>query len=180
MPRYIALLRGINVSGQKIIKMVDLKAMFEAANCTSVVTYIQSGNVVFEHAESDSAQLRQHLEVHLKASLGYAVPTLLRTHAALAAIVSKNPFDDQLPEFGKRMYVCFLENAPDTTAIAAIAPYTNPEEQLQVHGSEAFVYYAGGLGKAKLTNAIIERRLGMATMRNWNTVNTLLEMSKPN
>ncbi|MBL0016476.1 MAG: DUF1697 domain-containing protein [Bacteroidetes bacterium] len=80
MPRYIALLRGINVSGQKIIKMVDLKAMFEAANCTSVVTYIQSGNVVFEHAESDSAQLRQHLEVHLKASLGYAVPTLLRTH----------------------------------------------------------------------------------------------------
>ena len=72
------------------------------------------------------------------------------------------------------MYVCFLENAPDAKAIAAIAPYTNPEEQLQVHGSEAFVYYAGGLGKAKLTNAIIERRLGMATMRNWNTVNTLL------
>ncbi|MBL0016477.1 MAG: DUF1697 domain-containing protein [Bacteroidetes bacterium] len=99
---------------------------------------------------------------------------------ALAAIVAQNPFDDQLPEFGKRMYVCFLENAPDAKAIAAIAPYTNPEEQLQVHGSEAFVYYAGGLGKAKLTNAIIERRLGMATMRNWNTVNTLLELSKPN
>jgi uncharacterized protein (DUF1697 family) len=180
MPRYIALLRGINVSGQKIIKMVDLKALFEAAGCHSVVTYIQSGNVVFEHVEGDANLMRQHLEAHLKASLGYAVPTLLRTHEALAAIVAKNPFDDQLPEFGKRMYVCFLENAPDASAIAAIAPYSNPEEQLQVHGSEAYVYYDAGLGKSKLTNAIIERKLGMATMRNWNTVNTLLEMSKPN
>ena len=180
MPQYIALLRGINVSGQKIIKMVDLKAMFQAANCSSVVTYIQSGNVVFEHREADAAQLRQHLEDHLKTSLGYVVPILLRTQGQLAAIVAKSPFDDQLPEFGKRMYVCFLENAPDATAIAAIAPYTNPEEQLRVHGSEAYVYYASGLGKAKLTNAIIDLKLGMATMRNWNTVNTLLEMSKPN
>lgn len=179
MPQYIALLRGINVSGQKIIKMVDLKAIFESGGCTAVQTYIQSGNVVFGHAEPDATKLRQHLEAHLKTVLGYAVPTLLRSHADVAAIVATNPYDATLPEFGKRMYVCFLEKAPDAVAIAAIAPYTNPEEQLQVFGTEAYVYYSGGLGKAKLTNAIIERKLGLATMRNWNTVNTLLEMSRP-
>jgi uncharacterized protein (DUF1697 family) len=178
MPRYIALLRGINVGGQKIIKMTDLKTIFESGGCSNVQTYIQSGNVVFAHLETDVAALRKHIEAHLQSKLGYAVPTLLRTYDDLVAVVAANPYDDTLPDFGKRMYVCFLENAPSEAAIASIAPYTNAEEQLQVHGREAYAYYQTGLGKAKLTNAIIERRLGVATMRNWNTVNTLLEMSK--
>lgn len=179
MPTYIALLRGINVSGQKLIKMTDLKAMLEDFGCTEVATYIQSGNVVFQHAAADIDALRSQIEALLLSKLGYAVPTLLRTHADLAAIVAANPYDESLPDFGMRMYVCFLENAPSTAAIDSIAPYTNADEQLQVRGREAYAYYQSGLGKAKLTNAIIERKLGMATMRNWNTVTTLLEMSAP-
>jgi uncharacterized protein (DUF1697 family) len=178
MPTYIALLRGINVTGHKMIKMPALKTMFEEAGCQEVRTYIQSGNVVFTHPEKDAVKLRKHLEVSLEKALGYHVPILLRNPAQMAAIVATNPFPVDLPELGKFMYVCFLENAPNEAAIQSIVPYTNPQEQLQVKGSEAYVYYSTGLGKAKLTNAVIERKLGMATMRNWNTVNTLLEMSR--
>jgi uncharacterized protein (DUF1697 family) len=177
MPTYIALLRGINVSGQKLIKMVALQAHFESGGCTNVRTYIQSGNVVFDHPEADEVKLRSHIEAHLKAELGYGVPTLLRNHQEMVAIVAANPYDASAPDFGKRMYVCFLENAPSDAAIASIAPYTNPEEQLIVKGKEAYTYYTTGLGTAKLSNAVIERKLGMATMRNWNTVNVLLNMS---
>lgn len=178
MPRYIALLRGINVAGQKIIKMTALQAMFESGGCMDVRTYIQSGNVVFDHAEQDAVRLRGHLEAHLRASLGYAVPTLLRTPEELATAIAANPYPTDWPEFGKKMYVCFFERAPGAAAIDSIVPYTHEGEQLQVVGREGYAYYAVGLGKSKLTNALIERKLGTATMRNWNTVNTLLEMSK--
>lgn len=178
MPTYIALLRGINVSGQKIIKMADLKAYFEQGGCSAVQTYIQSGNVVFQHPEADIDGLRKLLESHLNQCLGYAVPTLLRTHAQLSEVVEGNPYPTDWPEFGKKMYVCFFESAPSEAGIEAIRPYTNEDERLEVRGMHGYTYYAVGLGKSKLTNAIIERKLGMATMRNWNTVNTLLEMSK--
>lgn len=178
MPKYIALLRGINVSGQKIIKMDALRTMFEAGGCANVKTYIQSGNVAFEHPEADAGALRRHVEAHLKASLGYGVPTLLRERNALETVVAGNPFPLDLPEFGKKVYVAFFEQAPSDAAIASIAPYVNELEQLIVKGGEAYLYYAVGLGKAKLTHALIERRLGMSTMRNWNTVTTLLEMAQ--
>jgi uncharacterized protein (DUF1697 family) len=176
MPKYIALLRGINVSGQKIIKMDALRAMFESAGCTDVQSYIQSGNVVFSHAEADAGTLRAHMEAHLHTALGYAVPTLLRDRAALEKIVACNPFPLDLPDFGKKVYVAFFEKQPSQAAIESIAPFVNELERLVMQDGEGYLYYDAGLGKAKLTHAIIERRLGMATMRNWNTVTTLLEM----
>jgi uncharacterized protein (DUF1697 family) len=178
MPKYIALLRGINVSGQKIIKMDALRAMFESAGCLDVKTYIQSGNVAFTHAQADAGNLRSHIEAHLQAALGYAVPTLLRDHAALAQVVAANPFPLDLPDFGKKVYVAFFEKAPFPAAIESIQPYVNELERLVIQGDEGYLYYDAGLGKAKLTNAILERKLGMATLRNWNTVTTLLEMAQ--
>ena len=178
MPKYIALLRGINVSGQKIIKMDALRTMFEAGGCANVKTYIQSGNVAFEHPEADAVALRMHIEAHLKVSLGYGVPTLLRERKALETVVAGNPFPLDLPDFGKKVYVAFFEHAPTEVAIAGIAPYVNEMEKLVISGGEGYLYYAEGLGKAKLTHALIERRLGMSTLRNWNTVTTLLEMAQ--
>jgi uncharacterized protein (DUF1697 family) len=178
MSKYIALLRGINVGGQKIIKMEALRAMFEAAGCTDVQTYIQSGNVVFAHALGDASALRKHLETQLQAALGYAVPTLVRDAAQIDAVVADNPFPLDLPNFGKKVYVAFFEHAPSQAAIASLLPYVTETERFVMRGSEAYIYYDEGLGKSKFSNAIIERKLGMATMRNWNTVTTLLEMAR--
>ena len=177
MAIYIALLRGINVSGQKLIKMAELKKHFVDARASLVQTYIQSGNVVFHHSEKSSAKLRMVLEKHLAAKLGFAVPVLVKTYKEFAAIAAANPYELGLPEFGKRMYVCFFEKPPTATAIANIEPLTSVAERLVVKGPAGYVYYANGLGRAKLTSAVIERKLGMATLRNWNTVTALLEIT---
>jgi uncharacterized protein (DUF1697 family) len=177
MPTYIALLRGINVGGHKVVKMADLQKHFEAFGATAIRTYIQSGNVVFKHRASNPATLRRQLEAHLEKKLGFAVPTLVKTADELAQIVKANPHDETLPEFGGKMYVCFFESAPPHSALAALAPYINEKERLVLNEFAGYAYYAEGLGRAKLSNALIERKLGLATLRNWNTVTALLAMA---
>ncbi len=177
MPAYIALLRGINVSGQKLIRMADLQSHFISWGALNVRTYIQSGNVVFEH-HAPAATLRETIQEHLGKKLGYGVPTLVQSAADLAAIAGANPFDTRLPEFGKRMYVCFFEKAPAVAGIENIRPYVSDSEQLVVNGAAGYAYYANGFGRARLSGAIIERKLGLATLRNWNTVTALLEMAR--
>ncbi len=176
---HIALLRGINVGGHKMIKMANLKKHFESFGATNVRTYIQSGNVVFEHKESKSAKLRAPLEKHLAAELGYAVPTLVVSARELDAIAKSNPYDATLPELGKRMYVCFFEKTPPAAALESLAPYITPAEQFILTDLAGFAYYADGLGRAKLSSALIERKLGLVTFRNWNTVNALLALANP-
>ncbi|MGB7768171.1 MAG: DUF1697 domain-containing protein [Verrucomicrobiia bacterium] len=174
----MALLRGINVGGQKPIKMADLQSHFASGGAVNVRTYIQSRNVVFEHREKSAATLRKILEQHLAAKLGYAVPTLVRTAEDFAAIAGANPYDTHLPGFGRRMYVCFFEKAPAASAIAEIQSLVTDAERLVVKGVAGYAYYTTGLGRAKLTSNVIERKLGLATLRNWNTVTALLKMSQ--
>lgn len=177
MPTYIALLRGINVSGHKLIKMAELKKHFTNAGAVEVQTYIQSGNVVFDHRERSTAKLQAILERQLADKLGFGVSVFVKTVKEFSAIAAANPFDRGLPEFGKRMYVCFFEKPPKASAIATIQPQISDTERLVVEGPAGYVYYAGGLGRAKLTSAVIERKLGLGTLRNWNTVTALLTLA---
>jgi uncharacterized protein (DUF1697 family) len=178
MPTYIALLRGINVSGQKLIKMADLQAHFESFGASKVRTYIQSGNVVFEHRSKTCAALRRDLEKHLASKLGYTVPTLVKSTTEFASIIRANPYEEWLPEFAKRMYVCFFETAPTPEAVKNIALLATEAERLTVKGDAGYAYYLNGLGRAKLSSNVIERKLGTATLRNWNTVTALMEMAQ--
>jgi uncharacterized protein (DUF1697 family) len=177
MSTYIILLRGINVTGHKIIRMEELRAHMGGCGATNVRTYIQSGNVVCEHSAKASRQLRGIVEEHLAGKLGYRVAGLVVNAKELAAIAGQNPFDQKLPEFGSRMYVCFFEKPPTPATIESIQPYINAGERLVVHGRAGYAYYANGLGRAKLSHAVIERKLGLTTMRNWNTVTALREMA---
>lgn len=177
MPTHIALLRGINITGHHIVKMAALQAHFEAWGAKDVRTYIQSGNVVFTHRQTKPAALRTSLETHLATKLGFAVPTLVKSAQELTAIAEANPLPQKLLAFGNRVYVCFFEKAPDAQAIAGIQPLVTRDEQLLVQGAVGYAYYATGLGKAKLTSTVIERKLGLATLRNWNTVTALLELA---
>jgi len=110
--RAIALLRGINVGGHKIIPMVKLKAIFESAGYKNVVTFIQSGNVLFDSTTSDTEILRTKIEKMLTESLGYDVPTIIRSAQEMKKIVSKNPFADEHVEKKTKYYVMFLEKKP--------------------------------------------------------------------
>src|SRR5712675_1522139 len=92
MPTYIAMLRGINVSGHKVIKMEALRASFAALRFSNIKTYVQSGNVIFEAADSSVANLSEKIERRILRDFGFSVPVFLRTAKELEEIIKLNPF----------------------------------------------------------------------------------------
>jgi len=147
--------------------MADLRALFEAAGGTEVQTYIQSGNVVFEHAQVKDDALRDDLERRLEAEFGFKVPVILRRATTWAAVIRRNPFPD---DDHKRLHVSFLRDEPAKGATDAIDRERFAPEQFELHGREVYLYLPDGLGRAKLP-AALTRVIGTPdTARNWRTV----------
>lgn len=174
MPVYISLLRGINVGGNKKIRMADLKALYESLGFSNVQTLLQSGNVVFE-TDTDSAQLAGQIEAGILNTFGFESKIILRTCAQLRAVVEHNPYTaPQLAEPSKAL-VTFLADTPATGAIQTLMNDHQGTETLHIIGRELFVFYTDGAGRSKLTNVFIEKRLKTTgTARNWNTIQKLL------
>ncbi|MCU1467400.1 MAG: hypothetical protein JWM72_3328, partial [Actinomycetia bacterium] len=151
MPRYVALLRSVNVGGRKV-PMADLRAVFEELGYTDVRTYIQSGNVVFDAKSGNPARIRSLIESELKSEFGMEITVLLRTPAELGKIVKRNPFDENA-------YVTFLDKAPARKLVEAIDPAAFAPDEFVVDGLEVFVRCPNGYGRTKINNAFFERKL---------------------
>jgi uncharacterized protein (DUF1697 family) len=179
MPTHIAMLRGINVSGQKLIKMEALRASFEALGFSDVQTYIQSGNVVFKTAKISEASLVKKIAQKILEDFGFSVSILIRTPAELQDLIERNPFSKQAEAGDAPLYVTFLSGPPAKGAEDLLKPYATASEQFVVSGREIYLLYPKGYGQTKLSNAVIEKKLStQATTRNWRTINTLFEMSQ--
>ena len=175
--RYVALLRGINVSGQKIIKMEELKELFVQPGISDVSTYIQSGNVLFRSALADEIRLRNKIEAHLEKQLGYQVSVILRNHEQIKSAIASNPYPAEKLATGDELKVSltFLQEAPQPHLIPTL-PTQSGNDELQVVGRDVYILYVA-YGNSKLTNALIEKKLGVrATTRNWATVNKIDEL----
>ena len=163
MSTYIALIRGINVGGNKTLSMADLKSACEALGYTDVRTLLNSGNVIFNAAKAPKA-------ADIEKALAIDVRVILRTPAELAKAIERNPLKGE----PNRLMLMFLENAP-TKQWSWDGP-----EQTHLDGRHLYLYYPDGQGKTKLTNVFIEKQLGVAgTTRNWNTVTRLLALTHP-
>ena len=178
MTTYVVLLRGINITGHKVIRMADLAAHVTGCGATNVRTYIQSGNLVCDHRARTCQEFRDIVEEQLAGKLGYRVTAMVLSPKKLSTIAAGNPYDVGLPEFGGRMHVCFFERAPSPAALEGIQPYINDRERLVVKNAAGYTYHADGLGRAKLTHVVIERKCGPTTMRNWNTVTAMIELAR--
>lgn len=175
MTPYISLLRGINVSGQKLIKMAELAQHYEHWGCKQVKTYIQSGNVLFQ---SDDPQeiLKERIESGIATAYGFQVPIMVRTLDAWHEVISQIPFDE---EQKARTYVFFLSSQPETIPWDAIEKVKKPEEKVILKGQELYLYCPIGLGTTKLSHHFFEKKLKvLATARNWNTVLKLQELGQ--
>lgn len=170
---YIALLRAVNVSGKNIIKMAALKQLCEGLGLGRVQTYIQSGNILFESDEAPSL-LRGRLEGAIAENFGLTVTVIMRTLPELASAAVACPFPAH-----DGLYVTYLEAEPSAEAVERLMGVQSEAEQVRVLGREAYLLYRDGAGKAKLTNAVLEKRLGLAaTARNWRTTLKLLELAE--
>jgi len=173
------LLRGINVSGHKSIKMTDLVKLFQSLNFRNVRTYIQSGNVIFESDLVDASAIANKIEKKIKQTYGFEVNIIIRTSDELEKIVSRNPFVKEHNIEIDKLHVTFLADIPDERSVSDLDIKKDKNEKFIVKGKEIYLYCPNGYGKTKLTNATFERKLkAIATTRNWNTTNKLVEISK--
>lgn len=171
------MLRGINVSGQKLIKMDRLRAAFEALGFGDVKTYIQSGNVVFKTAKAPDAGLGNKIAEKILGGFGFEVPVLVRTADELGEVLKNNPLLRQAGIDEGRLHVTFLSGPVPKSAEEVLKPFAAKSERLAVCGREIYLSCPGGYGETKLSNSMVEKKLSVrATTRNWRTVNVLFQM----
>ena len=179
MSTYIALLRGINVSGQKKILMADLKALFESQGFENVQTYIQSGNVVFECDKASTKEIARLIEAAIVKQYNYHVPTLVLTVKEIEISIERNPFIGQPHIDTKNLAITFLESIPYPENLEKLAKIDFPPDQFIVDDLKIYLNLPNGAGRTKLTNNLFENKLKVsATSRNWRTVNKLVEMTR--
>ncbi len=171
---HVALLRGINVGGNNKLPMVTLAAIFEAAGCTEVRTYIQSGNVVYR---PPGPAVADAVEAAISRTLGLQIPVVTRTSAELAAAVAANPFLAGGADPG-HCYLGFLARAPEPARVQALDPERSPGDRFLLRGRDLYLHLPHGSARSKLTNAYFDRALAtVTTVRNWRTVLALAALA---
>ena len=179
MKVYVALLRGINVSGQKSIKMEDLKKTFKALHYKSITTYIQSGNVIFGSAAAKTALLQTQIENKLLKTFGFEVPVIVKTLEEIEETIKRNPFKKIKAQNGEKLHVTFLGGSPAKAAADNLAAVENDVDEIRLSGSEVYILCRNGYGKTLFSNTFIEKKLMVsATTRNWATVEKLFSLGK--
>ncbi len=176
MTVFITMLRGINVSGQKKIKMEDLRKLYESLDFEQVQTYIQSGNVIFKAFALDSNEIVYKIKDKINQKFGYEVTVVIRTRDEMEKIVENNPYSAK--DLSK-VHVTFLKDDQYDYSIEELLKVKAEQEEFQIMEKEIYLFLPHGSGRTKLTNNFFEKKLGVkATTRNWNTTSKLLDISK--
>lgn len=178
MKTYVALLRGINVGGNRKILMKDLKKSFEEMGFQDVVTYIQSGNVVFKTSSEKSIFLAEKIEKEIEQTFGFFVPVIIRQNTDIQELIIKNNFKTDDIE---RLHVTFLDKKPTSDFLQKIQEIaeSNLPNCFEIIDDNVFIFCSGKYSDSKLTNQFFEKHLNAkATTRNWKTILQLAELSK--
>ena len=175
MNTYIALLRGINVGGQKKVPMADLRELLSRAGFKNVKTYIQSGNVIFQSSEENIQKLEQQMQSAIINHFGFEVPVLVKTPVDFQDILKDCPFSETEKI---NSYFVLLFSKPKTEAVEEVKSLSCPNETFVVTDACVYLHCATGYGKAKLNNNVFERKLKTtATARNYKTMVKLLDLA---
>jgi uncharacterized protein (DUF1697 family) len=176
MPRYVALLRGINVGGNTMIKMEDLRAMFEGLGFENVVSYINSGNLAFDVRKTSEASLVAKIEQAVEALIGKPVQVMVRDQKDIERIRANNPFDGQYGSH-KEMHVLFLKAELSKENEKWLLETAPPKERFAVSGRAIYCHLPMGVADSYLGRGQFEKKLKVAvTARNWRTVQKLAEL----
>jgi uncharacterized protein (DUF1697 family) len=178
MSIFIALFRGINVSGQKLIKMSDLKTLFEEAGFRGVETFIQSGNVIFSAKEKSKSKLEDKISSAIKSKFGFDVRIIVVTPDEIEYVLKNNPFIKKKKE-AEKLYFTFLSEKPLTENIDKLNSTDYSPEEYIIDEKYIYLFVPNGYGKAKLSNNLFENKLKvLGTTRNLKTIKALLEITK--
>lgn len=176
---FIALLRGINVSGQKIIKMATLKEQLISWGFESADTYIQSGNLLIKSSKFNKGQVKSIIENGIRKEYGFDVPTLVLKSADLNRIIEEQPFPKEYTFDPKKYYLTFLGETPDKKMVEEVNNMSFPSEEFKFGEGVIYFYSPNPYGQSKMSNSFFEKKLKVfTTSRNWRTSNILLEKAQ--
>jgi uncharacterized protein (DUF1697 family) len=173
MPRYVALLRAVNVGGH-VVKMDHLRALFARAGFANVETFIASGNVIFESPSKDSGVLERKIETALEKALGYEVATFLRTDADIAAAAAHRPFSASAMKRSVAFKIGFIKERLDAKSARGLESLATDHDAFSTHGREVYWLCRVRQSESQFNNYRFEKSLGIAcTWRGANTVTKL-------
>jgi uncharacterized protein (DUF1697 family) len=179
MTRHIGLLRAINVGGNNLIPMADLRELLEEVGFAGARTILQSGNVVFEAGKRKADALEALLETHTKRRFGADVDWIVRTADEWDAMIDANPLPEEAAQDPSHCLVHCLKRTPTATQVKALVSAIPGREIVRAKGRHLYIVYPDGIGKSKLNMTLIERKLGCSgTARNWNTVLKLQALAR--
>ena len=178
MAFYIAILRGINISGKNKIKMADLRESLENLGFTNVKTYIQSGNIIFEALKAPVKKLSEMIQKKIVSNFGFSVLVIVKTPLEINETITNNPFLKQKNYDPSKFHVTFLSKLPRKIDLEKLSEVKS-EDQVYCYGKDIYLYCPNGYGRTKLTNNFLEKLLAVsATTRNWKTVNNLYALTQ--
>jgi uncharacterized protein (DUF1697 family) len=179
MTTFISILRGINISGQKLIKMDALRNLYENLGFQNVTTYVQSGNVIFTSNNIDVNKLEQEISRQIEKDFEFDVPVIVLTIDKMKQITDNNPFLKDSNKDQTFFHVTFLSSKPNLYLYKQIDDKKQNGEELFISDTAVYLYCPNGYGRTKLTNNFLEAKLKVrATTRNWKTTNELLKIAQ--
>jgi uncharacterized protein (DUF1697 family) len=179
MVTYICILRGINVSGYRMIKMEALRQLIAGLGFFNVQTYIQSGNIIFQSKDSNRFRLANLIADAILKKYNFDVPVLIKELEELKQIILSNPFINDKKKDLTHLHVTFLSGNPGRGKIKEIYEGQYKPDEFQIIGNNIYLYCPNGYGISKLTNSFWESKLKVtATTRNWKTSNELIRIAE--
>ena len=179
METYIALLRGINVGGHNKMKMLELKQLFVDLGYLDVVSYIQSGNVIFNSKKLHTVEIEKSIIDAIEKQFAYSIKVLVLTKTELNTIFNSNPFILKHNLDVSKLSITLLNNKPELGEVVQIQDLVNSsDDTFEIINKSVYLYLSDGSRNTKLTNNLFEKKLkSSATSRNWRTITKLVEIS---
>jgi uncharacterized protein (DUF1697 family) len=176
MGTHVVLLRAVNLGGKNRIQMPAFRATLEGLGFRDVVTYIQSGNAVFDCKERSPTRLTNLIETALESQFGTRIGVVVRSASEFTEAVAANPYLGRAEN--SALHVPFLDRKPDATRLRTIDAAKYAPEEFAPGAHEVYLHLPNGVGRSKLALAIGPKLApAVATMRNWNTATKLVELA---
>lgn len=178
MKKYISFLRGINIGGHKIIKMAELKELYQDLGFTDITSYIQSGNVLFNSKITSIVKLSNLIHEGIMDRFGFDVAVIIRTRKELKSIIDNNPFTKKYGNDISKLCIILFNEKLKTDSAELLIQNKPTNDKFELLNSEIYLRCPDGFGRTVYTNNFFEKRLKLsATTRNLRTFNKLYELS---
>ena len=176
---YIAILRGINVNGKNMIKMPALKLAMEEQGFSDVQAYLQSGNLIFTTGKTECTRLEEMIRTMIAEKFRLEVPVMVQYATYMKQTRDNNPFLQRNGIDETKLHVTFLDQEATVDDMAKIPAESYLPDEFVIREKVIYLFCPGGYGTTKLNNNFFEKKLNtIATTRNWNTVNKLVDLAR--